>query len=150
MANAVTIGRAAELSGIKVPTIRYYEEIGLIGSPARTQSNRRLYDQADLSRLAFIRHARQLGFGVDAIRALIDLQDQPDRPCAEADGLAQARLAEVEARIASLEALRAELKRMIEGCRHGRIDQCRVIEVLADHAQCRHHGAEPTSERAIA
>jgi hypothetical protein len=66
------------------------------------------------------------------------LQDDPDQPCATADIIARARLAEVDQRIASLSALKAELQTMIEGCSHGRVDQCRVIEVLADHGQCVH------------
>jgi DNA-binding transcriptional MerR regulator len=64
----VPIGVAATRSGVKVPTIRYYEEIGLLTAPPRTKSNRRRYDPARLRRLVFIRHARQLGFEIDAIR----------------------------------------------------------------------------------
>ena len=135
----VSIGAAARASGVKVPTIRYYEQIGLLPAPPRSEGNRRLYDGSDLDRLAFIRHARQLGFEVEAIRALLDLEDRPDQSCEAADGIARARLADVEGRIASLTALRAELMRMIEGGSHGRISECRVIEVLADHGECRFH-----------
>ena len=66
------------------------------------------------------------------------MQDDPDQPCATADAIARARLIEVEQRIASLSALKAELQTMIEGCSQGRVDHCRVIEVLADHGQCVH------------
>ncbi len=137
--DAVPIGEAARQSGVKVPTIRYYEQIGLLPAPPRSEGNRRQYDTGDLRRLAFIHHARELGFEIDAIRALLALQDQPGQSCAVADQIARARLAEVEQRIASLMALKAELERMITGCSHGRVDQCRVIEALADHSQCRHH-----------
>src|SRR5215218_8615496 len=132
----VPIGAAARRSGVKVPTIRYYEQIGLLPAPSRTEANRRLYDTADLRRLAFIRHARELGFEVDAIRTLLSLQDHPDQPCAAADQIARARLAEVEQRIASLVALRAELEHMVSECACGRVAECRVIETLADHGQC--------------
>ncbi|WP_442504260.1 MerR family transcriptional regulator [Marinivivus vitaminiproducens] len=134
----VPIGQAAKASGVKVPTIRYYEQIGLLPALSRTESNRRLYDEGDLRRLTFIRHARDLGFEIEAIRALLDLQDRPEHDCALADGLARERLAEVETRMAKLASLRTELLRMIDSCGHGRVDQCRVIEVLADHGQCAH------------
>lgn len=136
MTEKITIGTAASQSGVKVPTIRYYEHIGLLPAPRRTAANRRLYDAGDLRRLAFIRHARELGFEVDAIRALLRLQDTPNQSCAAADAIARQRLSEVEQRIASLAALKAELKRMIEGCRRGLVKECRVIEVLADHGKC--------------
>ncbi len=135
----VPIGEAARQSGVKVPTIRYYEQIGLLPAPPRSEGNRRQYDGGDLRRLAFIRHARGLGFEIDAIRTLLTLQDQPGQSCAAADEIARARLVEVEQRIASLTALKAELKRMVASCSHGLVDQCRVIEILADHGQCRHH-----------
>jgi DNA-binding transcriptional MerR regulator len=134
----VSIGDAAKASGVKVPTIRYYEQIGLLAAPPRTGSNRRAYDQADLRRLAFIRHARELGFEIASIRTLLTLQDNLDQSCAAADAIARSRLIEVEQRIASLTALRAELESMVDSCRHGKIGECRVIEVLADHGKCMH------------
>ena len=137
--HGVPIGEAARFSGVKVPTIRYYEQIGLLPATPRTEGNRRHYDDGDLRRLAFIRHARELGFEVDAIRTLLVLQDEPNQSCAAADVIARARLVDVEQRIASLTALKAELKRMVSGCAHGKVAECRVIEVLADHGQCRHH-----------
>lgn len=134
----ITIGDAARQSGVKVPTIRYYESIGLLAAPSRSEGNQRSYEPADIRRLAFIRHARELGFEVGSIRTLLALQDDPDQSCASADAIAKARLIEVEQRIRSLMALKAELEIMVEGCVHGRVDQCRVIEVLADHGQCMH------------
>ncbi|OWV92593.1 MerR family transcriptional regulator [Rhizobium sp. R72] len=134
----ITIGEASRTSGVKVPTIRYYESIGLLPEPNRSEGNQRAYEPADLRRLAFIRHARELGFEVEAIRTLLTLQDDPHQSCASADAIAKARLIEVEQRIRSLMALKAELELMVEGCGHGRVDQCRVIEVLADHGQCSH------------
>jgi DNA-binding transcriptional MerR regulator len=138
MMKKITIGDAARESGVKVPTIRYYESIGLVVPPDRSEGNQRCYERSDLSRLSFIRHARELGFDIDAIRTLLILQDDPHQSCASADGIAKARLIEVEQRIRSLTALKVELELMVEGCGHGRVDQCRVIEVLADHGQCQH------------
>jgi DNA-binding transcriptional MerR regulator len=132
---AVPIGEAARQSGVKAPTIRYYEQIGLLPAPPRSEGNRRQYDTNDLRRLAFIRHTRELGFEIDAIRALLALQDDPGQSCASADQIARARLVEVEQRIASLTALKTELQRMITSCSHGRVDQCRVIEALTNQRQ---------------
>ncbi len=134
--NSISIKEAARESGVKVPTIRYYEQIGLLASPKRDQGNRRVFEESDLRRLTFIRHARELGFDVDAIRTLLELQDTPDKSCAEADAIAKARLADVDQRIKSLLALKTELEVMVEGCSHGHVGECRVIEVLADHGKC--------------
>lgn len=143
MTISFTIGEAARASGVKVPTIRYYEEIGLLPSPPRTGGGRRAYGAEDLRRLAFIRHARELGFEIDAIRTLLKLQDDPGQSCAAADALARDHLSAVDRRIASLTALRDELARMVEGCSHGHVATCRVIEVLADHGECRYHAGRP-------
>lgn len=137
------IGAAAQASGVKVPTIRFYELAGLLPPLPRTEGNRRLYGADAVKRLVFIRHARELGFELDAIRTLLHLQDRPDQPCAEADAIAGARLAEVRRRISALKALEAELAQMVEACAHGRMADCRVIETLADHGQCRFHAAAP-------
>jgi len=130
------IGDLAQATGIKVETVRYYERIGLMPPPERTQGNYRSYTTAQLQRLNFIRHARGLGFDIAEIRSLLDLADQPERDCAEADRIATRHLATVEAKIAQLEVLRAELARMVGECRGGRVADCRVLEVIADHSHC--------------
>ena len=140
MLQPVQIGEAARQSGVKVPTIRYYEQIGLLPTPPRSEGNRRSYEAADLKRLGFIRHARELGFEIEAIRALLTLQDDPSQPCARADTIAKARLVDVEQRIRSLTALKSELELMVEECSHGHVGECRVIEILADHGKCKSHG----------
>ena len=132
----VTIGEAARLSGVKVPTIRYYESIGLLPSPPRSEGNRRVFEAGNLRRLSFIRHARELGFDIEAIRTLLELQDHPRQPCETADAIARGHLSAVDRKIAKLRALKVELKAMIESCRHGKVENCRVIEVLADHELC--------------
>jgi DNA-binding transcriptional MerR regulator len=132
----LAIGTLATRTGTKVQTIRYYEEIGLMPAPARSAGGQRRYEAADLDRLAFIRHARQLGFTLDAIRELLDLSDTPGRSCADVDRIARRQLQEVEARIDRLEALRLELRRMIGECRQDTVAECRVLEVLRDHSAC--------------
>lgn len=136
MLSGMPIGEVAKQSGVKVPTIRYYEQVGLLPAPARTCTNRRLYGATDLRRVTFIRHARELGFELDAIRTLLALQDEPNQSCESADIITRDRLADVEQRIRSLTALKTELELMLEGCRQGRVAECRVIEVLADHGKC--------------
>lgn len=132
----LTIGDLAKKTGTKVQTIRYYEQIGLMPEPGRTAGGQRRFGNTELDRLAFIRHARQLGFPLDAIRELLDLSDQPHRPCEEADAIARRQLRQVEQRMARLEALQAELKRMVHECSGGRTSDCRVLEVLRDHSEC--------------
>lgn len=134
----LTIGKLGQAAGVKVPTIRYYEQIGLLSEPDRSAGNQRLYPKSALDRLAFIRRARELGFPLEAIRDLLGLSDRPDQSCAAVDAIAQTQLAAVRARIARLKALEAELERMIGQCACGTISDCRVIEVLSDHALCAH------------
>ena len=136
MAAQWTIGRVAKAAGCTVQTIRYYEQIGLLAPPPRSDGNQRLYSRADSDRLAFIRHARDLGFPLDAVRALLSLSDTPEQSCAAADAIARAQLHDIERRMARLTALKQELERMVEQCRGGRIADCRVIEVLGDHPHC--------------
>ncbi|GGD87414.1 MerR family transcriptional regulator [Aureimonas endophytica] len=130
----LTIGEASKACGIKVPTIRYYEQIGLLAT-ARSDGGRRLFDEGDLRRLRFIRHARELGFEIEPIRQLLTLSDRPESPCEGADEIARAHLADIDHKIARLSALRVEIARMAD-CTHGSVDTCRVIEVLGDHGHC--------------
>lgn len=132
-----TIGRLAEATSTKVQTIRYYEGIGLLAPFARTAGGHRLYDGEHRKRLTFIRHARELGFSIEAIRELLSLSDTPQTSCERADDIASRQLAEVEQRLKQLQALKTELQRMVEECGHGRVCDCRVIEVLSDHRLCR-------------
>jgi DNA-binding transcriptional MerR regulator len=134
----LSIGELSGLTAVKVPTIRYYEQVGLLPEPVRTEGRQRRYGDSEVKRLHFIRHARELGFEMDDIRELLDLAARPNQSCHEADSIALRNLAAIERRIRQLEALKGELRRMVDECRHGHICECRVIEVLADHGQCLH------------
>lgn len=136
MTTGLPIGELARRTATKVQTIRYYEQIGLLPEPGRTAGGQRRYGEAERRRLAFVRHARELGFGLDAIRELLDLAADPASDCARADRIAKANLAAVRRKIARLLTLEQELVRMVEECRGGRIGQCRVLEVLDDHELC--------------
>src|SRR5262245_16144444 len=138
MAEDLTIGALAKRAATKVQTIRFYESEGLMPEPSRSEGGQRRYAKAHADRLAFIRHARELGFPLDAIRELLKFVDKPDQSCAQVDRVASDVLADVEAKIERLDALRAELQRMLRQCRHGRVSDCRIVKVLADHShsQC--------------
>lgn len=131
------IGELSRATGTNIETIRYYERIGLLPAPGRTAGNYRSYSGAHRDRLAFVRHSRELGFTIDEIRSLLDLSDHPDRDCGEADRIATRHLEQVEGKIAGLTLLRDELTRIVGRCRGGLAGDCRVIEALSDHAQCR-------------
>jgi DNA-binding transcriptional MerR regulator len=128
----VSIGELARLSGVKVTTIRYYEEAGLLPVAARTEGNQRRYGGAEVARLNFIRHARELGFEVAAVRELLTLSGQPDRSCAEVDSIARRHVDDIDQRIAQLGALRRELQLSLEACGRGKVGECRVIEALGE------------------
>ncbi|MEM1045345.1 MAG: helix-turn-helix domain-containing protein [Pseudomonadota bacterium] len=132
----VSIGDLARKSGVKVPTIRYYESVGLIPEPARSAGNQRRYTKRDLERLGFIKHARDMGLSLGAIRDLMALADHPERACDDADRIARDHLADVRARIAQLRRLEAELVRMTDECNGGSIGDCRVLQALSDHSLC--------------
>lgn len=142
---SIPIGELSKLTGTKVPTIRYYESIGLLPEPVRTEGNQRRYDRGHLDRLSFIRHSRSLGFEVSDVRELLAMSERPQNSCHQADSIARSHLGKVEHRIEQLESLRHELQRMVDECDHGHICDCRIIKVLADHDQCEttHHLSEP-------
>ncbi len=132
-----SIGDLSRRTGVKVPTIRYYEKEGLLDEPPRTEGNQRRYGRSDLDRLGFIRHCRDLGLPMPAIRDLIELGQYPDKPCREANRIAAAQLEEVRARIAHLKKLEAELARISASCKGNRkVTECNVIKAFGDHRLC--------------
>lgn len=142
-----SIGELARRTGVKVPTIRYYEQIGLLPSPPRTEGQQRRYDTSHAARLSFVRHARELGFEVEAIRELLAMSEKPDQSCAEVDQMAQRHIVEIDRRIAHLTTLREELQRTVDECKRGRVCECRVIETLADSSHSHSRPAELWSGR---
>ncbi|WP_425088362.1 MerR family transcriptional regulator [Stappia sp.] len=132
----LSIGALAKATGVKVPTIRYYEQQGLIAPPVRSEGNQRRYEPAARERLSFIRHARDLGLPLEAIRELLELSETPEMPCVDAHRIAGAHLGEVRARIARLRKLEAELERITSACDADTVGDCHVIHALADHSQC--------------
>ena len=138
MPHSYGIGQLAKRLHCAVQTLRYNERIGLITPPHRTEGNQRRYGDAHLSQLRFIRHARELGFSLEAIHSLLRLSRPGDEPCDEANAIAQAQLTAVRSRLARLKALEAQLAQMVGACEGPTVAHCRVIEVLQDHALCLH------------
>jgi len=127
----LTIGDMSRQTGVKVPTIRYYEQMGLLAAPERSEGNQRRYRTLDRDRLSFIKHARELGFTIEAIRELLTLSAHPESPCADAHEIAGRQLQLVRDKICRLRQLGDELKRMSEAC-HGdhRIKDCYLLQSL--------------------
>lgn len=125
------IGGLARATDTKVNTIRFYEDIGLMPVAARTPSGQRTYENTDLRRLAFIRHARTLGFSTDEVRSLIELKNTPDQDCAMAAQIATRHLNNVELRLTQLTRLREELLSVVSSCSGGKVTDCRIIESIS-------------------
>ena len=138
MARPFTIGHLAKETGCKIPTIRYYEKIGLLPEPERSSNNTRLYNDTHLKHLAFIQHCRELGFTQDQIRKLLTLTGQSELSCDAVTEIANTHLDNINAKITRLSSLKAELENMISACDGGTIGECRIVEILADHShtQC--------------
>lgn len=132
-APVLVIGELATRTDTSPETIRYYERIGLLPAPQRSGGGRyRMYGEADVERLAFVRRARALGFSIEAVRDLLGLADEPKRPCGEVDRLARAHLTAVEDKIAQLTALRDELRRVIGACAGEHpMAECRILGALS-------------------
>lgn len=130
-----SIGELSKRTGVKIPTIRYYEQMGLIDAPERSEGNQRRYSNEGLRRLSFIRHSRDLGFAIDDIKQLLELSKHPEKPCGDAHGIAVQHLKDVQDKLAKLRRLERELKRIAK-CDAGSVARCSVIETLADHALC--------------
>lgn len=129
-ATEFTIGHLARKTGVKVPTIRYYEQVGLLPTPRRSPGNQRIYEYGHLMQLTFIRHCRELGFSQAAIRDLLELSNNPGQPCDAVTDIACTQRDEVDRRIAQLTDLRSELDRMIMACAGGPIEDCRIVDAL--------------------
>lgn len=145
---ALTIGALATRSGSNVPTIRYYEEIGLLAPAPRRSGGHRTFGEGDLRRLTFIRRWRAFGFPIEQIRELVALAEDPNRDCFEAREMAETHLIEVRAKLAALRALERNLAHFVASCAvacsGGPAPDCTLLEDLAtpDKAPGRPHAAK--------
>jgi MerR family mercuric resistance operon transcriptional regulator len=131
-AERYSIGEIGEQAGVNLETVRYYERIGLMPRPPRTQGGHRVYDGAHLKRLGFIRRSRELGFSLGEVRALLGLVDGGNYTCAEVRELTLAHLAEIRHKIADLRRLERSLQGMADRCTGDEVPECPVIDVLWD------------------
>lgn len=138
MNTTISIGVLAQQTGSTVPTIRYYEEIGLLPVGPRTEAGRRLYGAPAVKRLTFIRRCRDFGFSIEQVRELVGLVDEPDRPCVEVRDIASGHLAEVRKKLAELQALEHSLSAFVvscdTACAGGSSVDCAILEDLAHPA----------------
>lgn len=129
----MTRGQLARRCGVGPETIRFYERRGLIPEAPRTHSGYRRFGAEAVSRLTFIRRAKELGFSLPEIAELLALHDHPGGDRARVKALTETKLSEIEARIADLGRMRSALAGLSEQCSgHGPVDGCPIIEALAD------------------
>lgn len=125
------IGELAKLVNCQVVTVRYYEREGLLPSPKRSDGNYRLYTQAHVERLAFIRNCRTLDMTLEEIRQLLGYRDHPTSNCAGVNKLVDEHIEHVRARISSLQALQAQLVELRQSCSEGReAAACQILHQL--------------------
>src|SRR5262249_50757377 len=123
-------GELARRTGANLETVRYYEKVGLLPAPPRTASGYRSYEAAHEQRLRFVLRARELGFSLEKVRALLQLADERDQLCAEASRLAKIHLLDVRAKIADLRRMERVLKNVVAQCGDGSRPDCPLIETL--------------------
>lgn len=129
----LTIGQAAERSGVPAKTIRYYEEVGLVRPAAREENRYRQYGEEDIATLRFIGRARALGFSLKAVERLLDLYRNPARSSREVRELALAHVAEIDCKRAELKAMRDQLADLAARCDGDRPD-CPILDELVGSA----------------
>lgn len=128
----MNIGRAADASGVNAKMIRHYESIGLIPKASRSGSGYRVYGEADVRVLAFVRRARSLGFSMAEIKKLVGLWRNRSRASADVKALAQAHIRSLERKIQELEAMRDALAHLARNCRGDRRPECPILDSLEE------------------
>ncbi len=125
------IGALSRGTRVNIETIRYYERIGILPNPPRSEGGHRLYDEAHMKRLAFVKRSRELGFSLDHIRELLTLVDVGTFTCAEVHDIATSHLADVQQKIADLRRMERLLKSMAAECSRGDVPKCPIIDTLS-------------------
>jgi len=126
----MNIGTASKQSGLPAKTIRYYEDIGLLRA-GRRGNGYRVYEESDIHKLRFLQRARGLGFSVEDCRQLLSLYENRNRASSDVKALAQARLDEIDMKLAELQSLRGSLGDLILACRGDDRPDCPILNDLA-------------------
>jgi MerR family transcriptional regulator, mercuric resistance operon regulatory protein len=129
-AENLPIGELSKRSGVNIETIRYYERIKMLPAPPRTASGRRIYGETDLRVLAFIRRARELGFSLEEVRALLRLGAPGTATCLEVKEVAAHHLRDIRAKMVDLAKLERLLAKTIARCSGNRVPDCPVLDIL--------------------
>lgn len=127
----LSIGEAARETGLPTKTVRYYADVGLVVPSGRSESGYRLYGDAELRKLAFVRRARAFGFSIDECRELLSLYEDQDRSSADVKRIALRRLAEIEERLRDLEKLHSELSHLAAACHGDERPDCPILDSFA-------------------
>lgn len=128
---AMNIGQAAKATGVSAKMIRHYESVGLFPEARRTEAGYRQYADKELGTLRFIRSARDLGFSIEQIRALLGLWQDQRRPSREVKALAQAHIDELDAKLRDMQAMKATLEHLVHCCHGDDRPDCPIIDRLA-------------------
>jgi MerR family transcriptional regulator, copper efflux regulator len=127
----MTIGRVARATDVSIDTIRFYERIGLVSPQARTDGGYRVFDAEAVDRIRFIQQAKDLGFSLKEVGDLLALNDLPGTSCADIRARAVSKIAEVDAKIGSLQRIRQALVRLSETCPgKGPITRCTILDAM--------------------
>jgi MerR family transcriptional regulator, mercuric resistance operon regulatory protein len=129
-AQGVAIGELSRLTGVNIETIRYYERVKMLSPPRRTAGGHRVYGAQEARALTFIRRSRELGFGLDEIRALLNLAEPGKASCADVRAIAARHLEDVRAKIADLAKLDRLLAKTIKQCSGKAVPDCPVLDAL--------------------
>jgi MerR family mercuric resistance operon transcriptional regulator len=129
-ADRMPIGELSRLCGVHIETIRYYEKIGMLPAPPRTESGRRVYGPKETRILVFIRRGRELGFTLDQIRALLTLGGPGKASCAEVREIAEHHIEDISAKIDDLTRLKRLLRKTVAQCSGGKAPDCPVLDIL--------------------
>jgi MerR family copper efflux transcriptional regulator len=147
----MNIGAAARTSGVTAKMIRYYESTGLIPAAGRTEAGYRIYSNRDVDTLRFIRRARDFGVPMDRVKLLVGLWQDSERPSREVKAIALRQVAELEARIAELTAMKDALATLARSCRGDSRPDCPILRDLAGASiTASHPRAAVRSERRFA
>ncbi len=121
----------AEQGGVNLQTIRYYEREGLLPAPPRLRSGYRVFPESAVDRVQFIKRAQELGFSLSEVRELLSIQVDPTKECSDVQRLAKAKVADIEAKIKTLQSMKQVLNKLAEACPGcGPSSECPILESI--------------------